>query len=182
VVADELDDGLTYVPNSANNGGAYGAIRTIFWDIPGGLEPGASMQLSYTARLNAAGNQRNNACVAAVDLADNHTHACASVIITSVVPGTSTPTPTLVPGVATPTPGLTPAAVAPGVTPTLTLFERSALYEAMNRAEAEEQGQGVVEKVPPDSDEPGAPPAQVPIQVPLPRPALPQRALVDTPP
>jgi hypothetical protein len=54
----------------------------------------------------------------------------------------------------------------PAVPPTLTPDEVELVDEAHTIVEQEEEALGVVEKGPGDPDEPGAPPPQVPLQVP----------------
>jgi hypothetical protein len=59
------------------------------------------------------------------------------------------------------------AQVAPARAPTsVTPTEPAVLQDAIALVEAQEDTGGVVEKAPPDPDEAGVPPAQVPIQVP----------------
>jgi uncharacterized repeat protein (TIGR01451 family) len=105
-VADVVPDGLTYVPNSASDGGNYAAAtRSVEWSLPT-LGVGASQQLSYTATLDDASKPvTNTACVAA------QTATAAQVTDCSDVPVNPLPTPTPnppAPSVPTSTPVSTP--------------------------------------------------------------------------
>jgi hypothetical protein len=148
-VEQRVPDGMTFI--GADNGGTYDpSTRSISWLIRGGLPPGASVTLSYSASLDVPGSWTNAACVDAVDVNGDHTSDCATVVVT-VTGVAPTPTPT----VATPdvsaasTSSPTPTAVMPAVKPTLTTIEEEVLQDAIKLVEAQ-----------------GAPPPQVPVQVP----------------
>jgi hypothetical protein len=144
--------GMTFI--GADNGGMYDAgTRSVNWFISGGLLPGVSVTLHYTARLDVPGNWANTACVGALDASANQTSDCVTVTIADDAP---TPTPTvgspIVSAGPTLSPALTPTPVMPAARPTLTTMEEDVLHAAIALVE-----------------ERYAHPPQVPVQLP-PRP------------
>jgi uncharacterized repeat protein (TIGR01451 family) len=134
-VSDIVPDGMTYVPNSASNGGTYSAAgNSVDWSLSG-LSVGASEQLSYVATLDDASKPiTNTACVAAQNAAGAQVTDCSDVPVnpsptsTPNPPAPSVPTSTLTPspaasrgptsaGTSTPTGTPTPTATS---TPTVT--------------------------------------------------------------
>jgi hypothetical protein len=90
-VEDKLPAGLTFV--SASNGGVYNSgSRTIIWMLDT-LDPGATLTLSYTVRVDASGDWTNAACAAGADQSGTVTSDCADVTVTGVQ-ATPTPVPT----------------------------------------------------------------------------------------
>jgi uncharacterized repeat protein (TIGR01451 family) len=124
-VGDIVPDGMTYVPNSASDGGTYTAeTRSVDWSLAS-LSVGASQQLSYLATLDDASKPiTNTACVAAQTAAGAQVTDCSDVPINPL----PTPTPNPPPPSAltsTPTSTRTPSPTVPGAptsvgTPTLT--------------------------------------------------------------
>jgi uncharacterized repeat protein (TIGR02543 family) len=150
-VEQRVPDGMTFI--SADNNGTYNPrTNSVSWLIRDGLPPGASLTLSYTARLDVAGSWTSAACVDAVDASGNQTNDCATAIVT-VTAGAPTPTPTVGPTVvsAQPTSTLTlvPPPVIAAVRPTLTTTEEDVLKDVIAHVEGQ-----------------GAPSQQVPVQVP----------------
>jgi uncharacterized repeat protein (TIGR01451 family) len=110
-VRDQLPTGLTFV--SASDGGGLvsydSATHEITWLLTT-LNPGASVTLSYTLRVDASGSFRNAACADALDQLGMDAGQCARVTVIGAQPTpTLTPTSTVAPtSTLTPTPTVTP--------------------------------------------------------------------------
>jgi uncharacterized repeat protein (TIGR01451 family) len=120
-VTDLVPDGMTYVPNSATNGGIYtAATRTVDWSLSS-LGVGASVQLGYMATLDDGSKQiTNTACVAAQTAAEAQVTACSDAPVNPLPTSTPEPAAPSAP-TATPTPSPTvPGAPASSGTPTPT--------------------------------------------------------------